>query len=492
MIGVIVLPGRREALHGLDQHAPLSRLPLGDRPFLQHMLEFLLHNGIRNIEMILEHAPERVEALLGDGARWGCHIRYHLAQVEFPYKPLQVIPDLDEQPCVMLSGDALPLVSLGQYTALARPTVFAIEGRPGWQGCGVFPAGTLTRAITSLCAKGLATEFDKCVEIGAMGLVAVAEWVDATTPGALLANQARLLAGDLGTLMMGGIEERPGVWISRNVVMHPSVSITAPVYIGPNCRLKRNASIGPNAVLSGDCMVDEHSSIRNALLTRGTYVGQNLEVEDSIIDRNLLVNVRLNTALSVADSFLLGQLSLPPVHRWPSRLLESSVAVVLMGLFLPLYLVSCIAWLALDAQAEHLTAVQIPTADDPRGWRHWKLPYITLSKQRRISTAGWLSFLWTFLPGLPAVALGRLSFVGLPPHCAAEIEAMPSDWKLLYLRAKAGLITEASVATAENADVSELYLAEAYYSVMRSWKYDLRLTARYFARLIMPARKAGL
>ena len=78
MIGVIVFPGPDEAAYGLAEQMPLSLLPLGDRPVIQHMIEFLAHQGVRQFELILEHSPEQVEQYLGDGTRWGCRFRYHL------------------------------------------------------------------------------------------------------------------------------------------------------------------------------------------------------------------------------------------------------------------------------------------------------------------------------------------------------------------------------------------------------------------------------
>src|ERR1700761_3869838 len=77
MIGVIVLSKSSARMHGLDKHAPHVLLPLGDRPMLQHVVESLVHQGIVRIEILLEHAPEQVSHLLGDGTRWGCSFRFH-------------------------------------------------------------------------------------------------------------------------------------------------------------------------------------------------------------------------------------------------------------------------------------------------------------------------------------------------------------------------------------------------------------------------------
>ena len=122
-------PGRRIALvaaAGPDgmplvaQRWPAARLPLIDRPFIQHVLERLVRSGFQDFEVILCQRPETVERLLGDGTRWGCRIRYHLVRdPQRPYGPLRFfLPNDPPAPCLLAHADRLPAVDLA---AAARP-----------------------------------------------------------------------------------------------------------------------------------------------------------------------------------------------------------------------------------------------------------------------------------------------------------------------------------------------------------------------------------
>ncbi len=106
--------------------------------------------------------------------------------------------------------------------------------------------------------------------------------------------------------------------------------------------------------------------------------------------------------------------------------------------------------------------------------------------------AGWGAFARQFLPGLFAVAAGRLNFVGLPPRSFDEIQKLPEEWRSLYQQGRAGLISEASLAVADENDETGLYLADAFYSAKRSWLHDATLASQYMLRLITPGsmRKA--
>ncbi len=152
MIGVIVVPGNSSVMHGLDTKRSAALLPVGDRPMLQHIVESLVAQKIMNIELIVDHAPESIEALLGNGDRWGGKFRYHLmSQAELPYKSLKIIPGLKMEPWVLIHAERYPGCGL-TTTPLPKPVLFYGESpleTPSrkWKGTAIFPAHFLFALI---------------------------------------------------------------------------------------------------------------------------------------------------------------------------------------------------------------------------------------------------------------------------------------------------------------------------------------------------------
>ncbi len=129
------------------------------------------------------------------------------------------------------------------------------------------------------------------------------------------------------------------------------------------------------------------------------------------------------------------------------------------------------------------TVVRLPVAHEPE-YETYRLMTFCGSKHAEGCTGGAHQFFWHFLPGLINVARGHLSLAGVAPRSVEEIEALPHDWKQLYLGSKAGLITEAYVVHGAAPPEDLLYSAEVFYAAMAGPKHDARLIAAYVARIL--------
>src|SRR5262249_48936019 len=126
--------------------------------------------------------------------------------------------------------------------------------------------------------------------------------------------------------------------------------------------------------------------------------------------------------------------------------------------------------------------VRLPAGPDEVSWRRYHLwsflppPGTDVPQPAPAGPGRRWSDLWLrFRPALVTVAAGQLNFVGVPPRSPEEIDALPRDWRALYLRAKAGIITEAMILYGDSPTEDERYAAEAYYTAQEGWRLDFRL-----------------
>lgn len=500
MRAIIMATGDSPGTDPLNERHPTPLLPLVDRPFLQHVIEFCVHQGITRFDLVLSHLPEKIEHFLGDGKRWGCTFTVHLARDPVrPYRLLKVL-DLEggpDEPLLLGHADRLPQFRLPEVDALAPlPVLFC------WHDEGAAePARQRRWAGWALLSPGviaaLPADPDEHELEDHLRALAAHErsWCEVPRPLSvatfdefLAAHRAVLGKAFLG-LLLSGREADPGVWLSRNVKLHPTVQLIPPVYIGENCSIDAGVRLGPNAVIGKDCMLDAHCTASNSVVFPGSYIGQALELADVIVDRNRLINVRLGGAVPVTDDFLIASLSDSPFREGIARIFGRLVALLVLLVASPVLLLTalCLALFRRGPVLHRREVVRLPApAADPR-WRGFRLLSFSPDGAARQTPGagipcGFRALLLRVLPALVHVLRGDLAFVGLPPRTREEIGLLPHDWQALYLRGKAGLVTEAAVCSGPDPDEDELYAAEAFYTATANWGHDLALLFRFLAR----------
>ena len=238
MIAVIIAPGLSPGMEPLNERYPTSLLPLVDRPFIQHVVEFLVEGGITRFEFVLSHLPEKIEEFLGDGSRWGCTFRFHLAlDPSHPYDiPRTVRFGEDTELILLVHAGRLPQVDLVQTrpeNPIEKPVMFfsppirkvdpsAEKGRDAlqWTGWAWVPAVILKNLPKGLDGGGLESHLASSGQgQGKSPTVEVSISLNVRTYEDLLASQGAILSKDFKGLLLGGKEMDEGIRLSRNLTL---------------------------------------------------------------------------------------------------------------------------------------------------------------------------------------------------------------------------------------------------------------------------------
>ena len=552
---VIIATGENPEMAALTERRPVPLLPLVDRPFVEHIVVHLAGRGLREIDFLLSHMPEKFEALLGDGSRWGARFAFHLARdAARPFRTLKALRLADsDEPILLGFADRLPPIedadrlppiedaaprpaptafcwrrtdrprsetadgaigrddssagtsgigTIGAVTgacaatfaptATLSPTAAAPAGTERseleWTGWAIVTGRDIDRLPDDLDERGFedyilsrAAEEGRVAEIGRP--LALRSYGD------LIEIHRRVLNREFDSITPAPSETGAGIWLSRGLSIHPTARLIAPVYIGENCRIAIGAQIGPGAFVGDNCMLDARCQVVDTVIAPGSYVGEALDLDGVIVDQNRLINTRLGADLVVPDNFILGSV-------WEDTLRRKSVNVIrrLLVAFL-----LAVVWPLLAATALGLKmgrtgpvvfrrkAVRLPARHERSLWETYDLLSFLPDHRRARSWIGDL-FL-NFLPGLINVVRGDLSLVGLPARGPDEIAPLPEEWREFYLSCRAGLVNESDVIFDETPTGEEAFAAEVYYSVKMGVVYDLKLLARYAARVLMMQRR---
>ena len=514
MTAILIASQKWSQMKRLGDRYPSAILPLMERPFIQHVIEALVNRGCSRFEVVLSHRPEKIEALLGDGSRWGVNIRYHLvARPDRPYRPLKGLGDkADHHPILLVHADRLvqadiigskpPTPTDGSVLYYFREDTATSSGRPQrkWSGWAWLFRECLANIPEDSDEDQLQAYLE---EITGSRIEEAGRFrpLSMQSGGDLIASHQDILTKKYSGLMLRGQEVEETIWLTRNVSLHPTAKLMPPLYIGENCRIGRGAQIGPGAVIGRNCVLDEKSTVTRSVIFPGSYVGEALELSDAIVDKNCLINVRVGSEITIQEDFLLGSLAEKQLRRGWNRMVSQAAAILLLIPALPI-----IAGLALYLKLRRpepvfttTPVVGLPAGSEPASWKTFALISLRSAKcssgkktpesvsspnQSEGLPAGWRHFFLVFLPALINIARGELRFVGVPPRTVQDARDLPRDWRSLYLKSKPGIVTEAMVNFGPQATRDDMYSAVAVYSVSSGLKHDLKILMKYFGQIL--------
>jgi carbonic anhydrase/acetyltransferase-like protein (isoleucine patch superfamily) len=281
-----LLPGR----------LPMALLPLVDRPLVQQQVEQLVEQGVTEVTLLACSGVERLRALLGDGARWGCRLTVQALSPEQPLASFCTLPPTDDLVVVALAERLFP--------AMPFPSTAQLRLDPSgrWAGWCLAPARLLS-ALSSRLPPG-------CIGDSLRGALP-----ELTTSALAATNLFELVE-----LQGAELARRQGteVHIARSTRVHPRALLTGPVWIGPQCRIGAGVQLGPNVSLGAGCVIERGTRLRDALIAPGSYIGAELELDQVYVDRNRLINLRQEVGITIEDKFLLGSAAPTPNRLFPS------------------------------------------------------------------------------------------------------------------------------------------------------------------------------
>lgn len=472
MKAIIDATGYRPEAAPLLYYKPSPLLCVGGKPILMHVIEFLVQQQISQFEVVLNYLPEKIEKEIGSGQRWGIKVTYHLARdAIYPFQAIcPLVSHLGSEPVWLAEGDRLPHINSGQIKDFTgdKPLLFIFENR-SWTGWGILPGSSLEGLSPRLAEEDLPKAMTgRCLYKEVQPFLSVQSLCEFKESNLrFLQDEHQLSIFPTAAKMV-----EPGIWISRGVSLHPTAKIVPPVFIGVSCQINADATVGPNAVIEDFCIIDEESDVVNSVVCKRSYVGECLNIQNCIIDRNIILNLSLETRVIICDDFILGESYPKHSFTWIFSLIERGLAALIFVLFSPIYLI-----MFYDHHLRRDVMLKLPANNDPLLWETISWETFELNAGRKPTL---LHRIFSRLPLLKGIARGEMHFVGVIPRHPKEAEKLPPDWKRLYLKSKIGVITSSDIEGLEDEDSS--YASELLYTTQKSPWHDLRLLCKWFIR----------
>lgn len=345
---VILAAGEGRRCRPLTQTRSKVMLPVGNRPFMEHVIRALAANDVKELYIVVGYQKERVMDYFEDGIKYGVEITY-VEQKEIlgtahalgrlkPYVEgtfLVVNGDnlLDAQAVrdlITSDGDYVILTALRQHTGdygvltVEQDRVKAIKEKPGRPCAGLLNTGAYKFGAnifdelprTPISERGsyeLTQTLSQMIEDGReiRARITKGVWADAIFAWDLL-NANSLALNMKSQKISGEIEEgarvRGAVEIGHGTVIRSGSYLVGPISIGKDCDIGPNATVLPSTSI-GDCVrIGSSSEIRGSIIMNGTRLGSAAIVSDSVVGASCVLGDQTvvesgPSAIGIEDEF---------------------------------------------------------------------------------------------------------------------------------------------------------------------------------------------
>lgn len=252
MKALFICPSERPTVASLSAAAPLVAAPALGQTLLEYWLSHAASAGFKEVELLVHDRNEHIQALAGNGERWGLTIRVAKESRELTPAQAQL------KYCSELIGDTERnlITALDHFPKGPRSPLFG--GYQDWY-------------------KGLL------------------EWI----PYAVTADR------------VGMHEVRPGIWQGAHSHISDKARLHAPCWVGQHVYVGAGVELGPGCIVEDGAFIEPAAEVANSWIGPDTFVGQFARIGDSLALGGTLINWRTNTVAEVPDAFLLCALRKP-------------------------------------------------------------------------------------------------------------------------------------------------------------------------------------
>jgi mannose-1-phosphate guanylyltransferase/phosphomannomutase len=366
---VVMAGGEGTRLRPLTSNQPKPMVPIAGKPCIEHILELLRDHGLDDVVVTVAFLPQAIRSYFGGGDALGMNISYSVEET-----PLGTAGSvrlaaraLDEEPFLVISGDALCDVDLTRLVAFHKereaavtiglvhvenPLEFGIvvtdeEGRierflekPSWSqvfsdtintGIYVLDPSVMRHVPTDRPFDFSKELFPLLLEMGRplYGCVLEGYWQDIGNLDQYRQANYDALDGRV-RLNIPGIQLRGNIWIGEGVELDLD-QIDGPAFVGNNCRIAPDAVLGQYSVLGANCTLRDRARVERSVVDAGTHIGRSVLVEGAILGRScdLRAHARLHEGVAIGDEVTIGAESVvyPGVRIYPYKEVESGAHI---------------------------------------------------------------------------------------------------------------------------------------------------------------------
>lgn len=297
-------------------------IPVVNKPVMEHIVELLARQGIKDLIANLYYKPEIITAHFSEGSKWGVNLSYSFEKSLLGTAGgLKKIKNFfDDRTFIVLCGDLLtdielaPLVDFHKKRkALATIALTKVEDPSRYGVVKMDKDGRIIafqekpskeEAVSNLISCGIYVfepeifdyiPSEKFYDFGQdlfpflfregerlYGFEHNDYWKDIGEVETYRCGNFDALTGRVKVNLPGSLVGE-SIWVGEKTKIDDSVEMTAPLLIGSNCTLKRGVKLVGPTIIGDYSVIDEGAILHTVIKLANGYIGKNTHIVDGII-----------------------------------------------------------------------------------------------------------------------------------------------------------------------------------------------------------------
>lgn len=326
-VAVILVGGEGTRLRPLTTNIPKPMVPIVNRPFLEHVIDYLKGYGVNEIVLALCYLSDCIQGHFGDGSALGARLIYEVE--ERPLGTAGAVKNLEghlKSTFLVFNGDIFTDLDLGAMMAFHRekrakatialtpvenPTLYGVVEtdsgdrverfieKPSWDAVttNMINAGTyiLEPEVLQYVPSGVHYTFEHGLfplllkmDLPIYGYKSAAYWIDIGKPENYFQLHHDLLIGKI-VRPFSGKPLANDIWVGEGCVIHPLARIKGPAVIGDNCTIGSKVHLAGPTVLGRGCRIGEAALIEGVVLWENSRVGRGVTLKNCVVGSSCVV-----------------------------------------------------------------------------------------------------------------------------------------------------------------------------------------------------------
>ncbi len=272
----------KKYFRGIDPYL----LKIANKPLLEYFVDLMQIIGIEEIRFVYDYSSCEIDDYFGDGTKWGMTFSYNLFKPEDSLKKIYLKNKSFAKDNELLIVEGYNFINYDK-NSVSQDNVCQLIGQTELGNVRLVKEDNYKEIFN--CE--ITEDNPKVVAINS-----IKSYYDLS-----------MMVIDEGAnhFVLPGYSNEIKAYIGADTSYPRTVTPDKPIMLGNHVRIHDMVILGPKAIVGNNSIIDSMTTVKNSIIYDNTYIGQELDIINKIVYKNILIAAGSGESISMNENFLL-------------------------------------------------------------------------------------------------------------------------------------------------------------------------------------------